>query len=130
MIRTLIALILLMHGVGHLLFLGNAWGYWTTGSGRSWLFDNTLGLQHTVEGIVGLLWMVPLVAFVAVAGGYFANQGWWPRWAVVAAVISLGLVVVWWGGINSSSAFFALVVNAAVIGLALWQPDAAPLVEP
>ena len=120
LLRLLIAIVLFAHGVGHLLFLANSWGYWRGGeAGRSWLLSGVLDLGQTLEGIVGLLWLIPLVGFVAVTWGYLTQQGWWPQLALASAVISLAMIIVWWGGINISSAFVALVVDIVVIVVAI-----------
>jgi hypothetical protein len=58
---------------------------------------------------------------VAVSWGYFTHQGWWPQLALVAAAISLAMIVLWWGSIATGSAFFALVFDLAVIAVVLWQ---------
>jgi hypothetical protein len=120
LMRLLIATVLFAHGAGHLLFLANSWGYWRGGEeGRSWLFSGVLGAGQTIEGIFDLLWLVPLIGFVAVSWGYFTQQGWWPQLALASVGISLAMIVLWWGGINTSSAFFALVVDIVVIVVAL-----------
>jgi hypothetical protein len=122
MLRYLITIALFTHGIGHLLFLTNSWGIWKGGDeGRSWLFSGILGAGQTVEGIFGLLWLIPLVGFVAVSWGYLTHQGWWPQLAVVSAAISLAMIVLWWGGLVVGSAFFALVFDLAVIAVVLWQ---------
>lgn len=120
MLRYLIAIVLFAHGVGHLLFVANSWGYWRGGEGgRSWLFSGVLGAGQAVEGILGLLWLVPLIGFVTVTWGYFTQQGWWPQLALASAVVSLVMIVLWWGSLVSGSAFFALVVDIVVIVVAL-----------
>jgi hypothetical protein len=87
-------------GIGHLLFLTNSWGIWKGGDeGRSWLVSGILSAGQTVEGIFGLLWLIPLVGFVAVSWGYLTHQGWWPQLALASAVISLEMIVLWWGGL-------------------------------
>jgi len=116
LLRYLIAIALFAHGVGHVLFLANSWGYWRGNEeGRSWLFSGVLGAGQVVEGIFSLLWLVPLVGFVAVAWGYFTYQGWWPQLALASTVLSLVMIVLWWGGIDTSSAFFALVFDIVVL---------------
>jgi hypothetical protein len=68
-VRYLITISLFAHGVGHLLFVANSWGYWKGGEeGHSWLFSGMLGVGQAVEGIFGLLWFIPLVGFVAILG--------------------------------------------------------------
>ena len=44
LIRLLVAIVLFAHGVGHLLFVANSWGFWRGGeAGRSRLFSGLLG---------------------------------------------------------------------------------------
>jgi hypothetical protein len=106
---------LFAHGVGHLLFLANSWGYWKGDEeGRSWLFSGVLGAGQTLEGTLGLVWLIPLIGFVAVSWGYLAQQGWWPQLALASAAISLAMIVAWWGGLITGSAFFALVFDSAL----------------
>jgi hypothetical protein len=121
-VRYLITIALFAHGVGHLLFVANSWGYWKGGEeGHSWLFSGMLGAGQAVEGIFGLLWFIPLVGFVAVSWGYLAHQGWWLQLALTSAAISLAMIVLWWGSLVTGSAFFALVFDLAVIVVVLWQ---------
>ncbi len=119
--RGVLSLILLLHGAGHVLFLANAWGYWKTGAGRAGWFAQALGVGQRVEGIIGLLWLVPIAGFIVAAWGYFTRQGWWPPVMLAVAVMSLVLLFAFWSGLNTSSAFFALLVDVGVIGLVLWQ---------
>ena len=116
-----IALALLGHGVGHLLFIGNAWGYWKSGGGRAALFA---GLPQTAEGLIGLLWIIPLVAFVVATGGFVSEQAWWQPVLLAAAGISLVMVVVFWGSLTSANAFWAVAFDLVVIGVLLWQRQA------
>jgi hypothetical protein len=90
-LRYLLTIALFAHGVGHLLFLANSWGYWNRDEeGRSsWLFSGVLGAEQTLEGILGLVWLIPLVGFVAVSWGDLTHQGWWLEEALGSAAISL-----------------------------------------
>jgi hypothetical protein len=107
-VRYLITIALFAHGVGHLLFLANFWGYWKGGEeARSWLFSGTLGAGQAVEGIFGLLWLIPLVGFGAVSWGYLAHQVWWPQLALASAALSLAMIILWWGSLVTGSVFFA-----------------------
>ena len=122
LLRYLLTIALFAHGVGHLLFLANSWGYWKGGEGaRSWLFSGTLGAGQAVEGIFGLLWLIPLIGFVVLSWGYFTHQVWWPQLALASAALSLSMIILWWGGLVTGSAFFALVFDLAVIVVVLWQ---------
>ncbi len=121
-VRYLITIAFFAHGVGHLLFVANSWGYWKgSDEGHSWLFSGMLGVGQGIEGIFGLLWFIPLVGFVAVSWGYLAHLGWWPQLALISAAISLAMIVLWWGSLVTGSAFFALVFDVAAIAVVLWQ---------
>ena len=122
LVRYLITIALFAHGVGHLLFLVNSWGYWKVSEeGHSWLFSGMLGAGQAVEGIFGLLWLIPLIGFVAVSWGYLVHQGWWPQLALASAAISFVMIVLWWASLVTGSAFLALVFDLAVIVVVLWQ---------
>lgn len=116
-----IALALLAHGVGHVLFLGNAWGYWKAGEGRAALFA---ALPQSAEGLLGLLWLVPLVAFVVATGGYVTEQAWWRPAMFAAAAASLVMVVLWWGSLTTANAFWAVAFDLVVVGVLFWQRQA------
>ena len=120
--RTLIALLLAAHGIGHVLFIANAWGYWTTGEARSWLIGNALGFGKRAEGIFSLLWLVPALGFVIGGWALVASQGDARAILLSAAAISLTMVVLWWGSLVTVNAFFALLVDVAVIAYLLFRP--------
>jgi hypothetical protein len=123
LLRYLLTIALFAHGVGHLLFLVNSWGYWNgdkEGS-SSWLYSGVLGAGQALQGLLGLVWLVLLIGFVAVSWGYLTHQGWWPQLALASAAVSLTMIMVWWGSLLTGSAFFALVFDLAVIVVVLWQ---------
>jgi hypothetical protein len=121
--RTLFMIAMLFHGIGHILFLMNAWGYWKVGPGRAWLFSDMLQLSQAGEGMIGVLWLAPLAGFVLGAWGLFTDHAWWGPLALAAALLSSVMIVLWWSGLNSSSALFALAFNMVVL-VAAWQARA------
>lgn len=124
MIRYLFTLVLFMHGIGHMLFMANTWGYWRTTSGRAWLLSDVLHLSQPLQGMVGLLWIVPLVGFVAATGAFLLHDPRWSFLSIASAIISSFLIIVWWSGLNTSSAIFALVFNIVIIAVLRWRPEA------
>jgi hypothetical protein len=105
-------------------------GIWKGGDeGSSWLFSGMLRTGQTVEGIFGLLWLIPLVGFVVVSWGYLTRQGWWLQLALTSAAISLAMIVLWWGGLIVGSAFFALVFDLAIMAVVLWQLRSGPVIS-
>jgi len=121
MFRTTLALAMAMHGLGHLLFVGNTRGYWKTGETGQARLIGAIGAGPAVEQAGGLLMLLPVAGFLAVTWGYGTNQGWWAPLALASAAISAALVLLFWGGLNSSSALFALAFDAAMITYVAWQ---------
>lgn len=119
--RFLFTIAMLLHGIGHMLFLMNAWGYWKTVDQRAWLFADGLKLGQAGEGMLGLLWLLPLIGFVIGTWSLFAQQAWWAPLALVAALVSSIMLLVWWSSLNPSSACFALLFNLVVLAVAIWQ---------
>jgi hypothetical protein len=46
--------------------------------------------------LMGVLWLVPVVAFLAAAAGLALDAPWWRMLVVPAAITSLLLCVIWW----------------------------------
>ena len=59
-----VAMALLAHGIGHMLFLANSWGYWKASSGRAGVFA---GMPQGTEGAIArqLRWAVDVLSAVA-----------------------------------------------------------------
>jgi hypothetical protein len=121
MAQIVVAILLLAHGVGHALFLANSWGMWKGETARATVFGNILHVSQTLEGVVGILWLLPLIGFLATAWGYYSATPWWRTTALASSVISAALIILWWGGLNTSSGIFALVFDLAVVAILLYQ---------
>lgn len=116
--RLWIGIVLILHGVGHLLgvlaltALGG--GNW---NGRSWLLTDSLG-EGTAKAISAVLWVVGLVVFV-VAGLALLEIGfpesWWKPLAAGGAVLSLVALTLFW---NSFPALFPNKIGAIAVNLA------------
>jgi hypothetical protein len=113
--QTVISLAIFAHGVGHLLFFANSWGYWKDDSGRSPVFSDVLHVRQSTEGMIGLLWMIPVIGFSLVASSYYSQTGQWEVLAVATAATSSLLLALWWKSLNNPSAFFAFAFNLILI---------------
>lgn len=116
MIKLILALVVLAHGVGHLLFLAptTRLADWAGQTGHSWLLSGSVGDMPT--RIVGsVLWTAAISLFVAGVGGMTTSQEWWRTVTVVGAVVSAAGIVVMWDGIATSNAVMAIVFDALVV---------------
>ena len=122
MLRVVVLLVIAAHGIGHILFLvpllGIAdWGQSTT----SWLFTGS----GIARGVGSVLWIAALIGFGAAVVGLWSQQDWWRSAAILAAVVSIIGLIVFWANPASSSALAALVVDLVLLGALLvvhWPP--------
>jgi hypothetical protein len=125
--RYLLGLAMLMHGAGHILFVANAWGYWKEHGGRAYLFCTILHAGSVVEGAAGMFWLLPLILFVATAQGIISHASWWIGLALKTAVVSIAMLILYWGGLSITSMYAALAFNGALIVGLLWRQHAGVL---
>ncbi|HSI99085.1 MAG TPA: hypothetical protein VLA59_01730 [Patescibacteria group bacterium] len=129
MFRTIIALVIGAHGVGHLIGVvgglrpgGMTWG----GSNDSWLLSPMLGRFAGVAEAA--IFAIPTIGWLTAAALLFgANEAWRPV-AIGSAVVSLIAIGLFPNQLQVGSAVGAVAVNlAALVGLLLldWPSRAA-----
>jgi hypothetical protein len=136
MIRLVAAGVLLAHGLGHGGALGAlAWirlrpgtdtGAWH--AARSWLLPSLSGETATTVAVA--FWVASMVGFVIVAlsfWGVLVPEGIWRPLGVVAAVVSIAGIMLFFGNWPLFNTLAALGVNIAVLVAVLWLrwPSAA-----
>ena len=113
--RTLLVVVVGAHGIGHVLFMPLIFEpLRLSPSGRSWLLTPVLG-DSIVRVVATAVAAIVLVGFIAACAGFLSRAPWWPTAAIASALASAVLVLVMWGGVQESSAFFALLFDAAVL---------------
>jgi hypothetical protein len=114
MLRNILAIVLVAHGIGHILFLVPLLGIADWGqSTQSWLFKGEI-----LTRLIGsLLWLAAIIGFCVAAYALWNQLSWWSSAAAVASIASALGLIVFWANPASSSAFFAFAFNIAVIGL-------------
>lgn len=119
-VRLGFALVVFAHGVGHLLFLAPAIGLgsWADQTGESWILTGAIG-EPATRVIATVLWLAVIVLFVAGVAGFLGGTEWWRTVTIAAAGLSIVGIVVFWGGIASSSAIFALIADVVILGALL-----------
>ena len=133
-LRALVAVVLFIHGIGHVmgvipaLKLATVKGW----NSRSWLLTPVLG--ETPSRIISIiLFLIALIGFVGSALallGWVIPHEWWRTLALVSSVISIVTIVLFW---NAFVTFFpnkvgALGVDIAVLVCLLaldWPTEAA-----
>jgi len=118
MFRYLVAIVLLIQGIGHLIPFTASWAPRISKTGFSnipWIFSNDIRIDSPIGQAFGLLGFVALVCFVTGALGLVTRQEWWRRTLIVAAAISIMTIVPWWNTWPQGSLIVALLVDIAVV---------------
>ncbi len=121
--RLIFTIILLVHGIGHMLGVISIVGgliKYPDFTHTSWLFSDRLGLNETIVRALGMLWLVVTAGFVAAAWGYWSDLAWWRPLTWVMVLLSVGLFVLWWNAFTSNIPIQANVGNIVIIAGLLW----------
>ena len=121
-----VAVFLILHGLVHLLYLGQSMKWYQLGEGmtwpeNSWAFAGLFGDKAT-RIIAGVSCVVAALVFVVGGGLLFAKQPVWLWTAIAAATFSTLLVILMWDGKMKelpNKGLFAVLINAAIILLLL-----------
>ncbi|MFX0199775.1 MAG: hypothetical protein ACFFCW_26940 [Candidatus Hodarchaeota archaeon] len=116
-------IVLLVHGLGHLLGVISIVGGLIKSPGfttTSWVLTNRLGLSETIVRALGVLWLVPTVGFVASALGFWSDLDWWRPLTWVMVAFSVVLLTLWWKSFTANIPIQANIGNIVVIVGLLW----------
>jgi hypothetical protein len=122
MLRLIVGVFLILHGLVHLLYFGQSWRLfelqprmvWPDGS---WAFSRLLG-NETTRLLASISCVLAAIGFVAGGTGMLAGQTWWRPATVASAVFSALLFVLCWdGGMQrlDNKGLFAILINAAIL---------------
>jgi hypothetical protein len=124
MLKIVIALVLVAHGIGHslgplgmfkLTTVNPAW------HGDSWILSG-LGGPGITQAVGTVLWLLALVGFVVLGGvvmGWLPTA-WWQPLAIGSAFVSLAGLLLFPSAFPVISTIGALAVDIAVLAAVLW----------
>jgi hypothetical protein len=124
-LKVVIALVLLGHGIGHSIGLLQVFKMATINPsfhGDSWILTGVVGT--TLTQIVGVvLWVIAMAGFAALAAVVMGwlPMAWWSPLAIASAVVSLVGIVLFPTAFPPFSTLGALAVDVAVIVAVLWS---------
>jgi hypothetical protein len=123
-VRWFVVIVVLAHGIGHVLFLAPALGIanWADQTGHSWLLSGAIGEGGT-RFAASAVWIAAIVCFVAGVVGFLTGADWWRALILAGAVVSGVGIVVMWDGLAQPSAAMALAFDVVVliaVGWANW----------
>lgn len=122
MLRFIVGIFMVLHGLVHLLYFGQAGRFFELQPGMvwpegSWAFSRLLG-DDTTRWLAGISCILAAIAFVAGGGGILLRQHWWRPLVVGAAAFSAVIFLLFWdGGLQrlSDKGLFAILINGAIL---------------
>ena len=121
-LKNIVALVVAGHGLGFTMWFLAAWvpGVKMTTITPHWLLSSQVGITDPIGRATGVLALVVMAGFLAVAWGIFTGATWWTGLGVVTSLVSLvAIVIPWWSVIPVMNATGALVVDLAIIAFAV-----------
>ena len=123
MVKVVVAVILLAHGIGHCLGLLQVFRVATVNpawNGESWVLSGVVGIGPS-QAVGVVLWTLAMVGFVALAAvtvGWLPAE-WWAPLAVGSALVSLAGVALFPLAFPTTSTIGAVVVDVIVLAIGL-----------
>lgn len=112
MLRIIIGLLIAAHGLGHILFLVPLLGFAEWGqTSRSWLLTG----ESSARLIGGLIWLVTILLYGGAVFGLWTVHSWWREVAVIASVISIVGLILFWINPPTAPVISALIFNILVL---------------
>lgn len=124
MLKIIIGLVLLAHGIGHSMGLLQIFKVASVNPqwhGDSWLLTGVAGPTVT-QAVGAILWTIAIIGFAAVAGvvvGWLPAE-WWQPLAIASSVVSLVGIVFFPIAFPLFSTLGAAAVDVVVLAAVLW----------
>jgi len=126
MLSVIFAVFLILHGLVHLLYVGQSAGYFELQPGMawpagSWAFSRFLGNGGT-SLMASVLLVLAALGFVAGGVAIFAGQAWWQPLVAGTAVFSILIFILLWdGGLHhlDDQGAVNLLINLALLAAVL-----------
>lgn len=124
MIKIVISIFLILHGLVHLLYLGQSQRFFELQPGMvwpdgSWVFGRILGSEPT-RLLASAACVVAAVGFAATGMGILLDQNWWKTPLVFTAIFSSIVYLLLWNGklehLDNQGAI-GILINLALLGI-------------
>jgi len=132
MLRFIIGVFIVLHGLVHLLYFGQSRRLFELQSGMAWpdgawAFSRLLG-EGATRWLAGISCVLAALGFVAGGAGILLGQAWWRPLVVASAVFSTAIFLLFWDGTRrrlDNQGAIAILINLAILVavLVLGWPD-------
>lgn len=116
LLRILIALALLLHGLSHIIWFLAAWTPYKLGiEDGPWVLPGGVTLTSLVGRIIGLIALVAMVLLMLGGIALLAEQEWWRGAARMGVFLSFAVVLPWWPRIPHHIGLQAIIVDIVLM---------------
>ncbi|MDY7042194.1 MAG: hypothetical protein SVX38_15160 [Chloroflexota bacterium] len=132
MLRIIIGVFMVLHGLVHLLYSGQSWRLFELQPGMVWP-DGSWALarlvrDETIRILASIFMVLAAIGFVAGGAGILARQVWWRPVVLGAATLSAAIFILLWDGAVQNlddKGAFGILINLAILVavLVLRWPD-------
>jgi uncharacterized membrane protein YphA (DoxX/SURF4 family) len=132
MLRFIVGIFIVLHGLVHLLYLGQSKRLFELQAGMvwpdgSWAFSK-LFKDEVIRGLASISCLLAAIGFVAGGTGIFVGQAWWHPVVVGSATFSVIIFILFWDGKMQhldDKGGIGILINLAILvaGLILRWPD-------
>ena len=128
LVKIVTAAVLLAHGIGHVMAPQAAFlppgAFPRTATAAVGGMTITSGAGR----LLAVVWIVPLLGFLAGTYGLWTGADWWRPVLAAAAVVSIAVVLPWWNVMPAFSYVGAIAVDLITL-MAIFTPWGEPLVR-
>ena len=116
--RIVLAVLFVLHGLAHGVGFAVPWKLIESEdvTYRTTLLSGHLDVGDVGIRLVGILWLLVGLAFVATGVGAWLGQGWWLRGAVAVAGVSLAMCVLGWPEARAGAALNVAILLVLSLG--------------
>lgn len=122
MLRFVVGVFVALHGLVHLLYVGQSSRLFKLQPGMLWPSDSwafsRLVKEETTYSLASISYTVIALGFIASGAGLLAGQAWWRPITAGAAVASAVMVFLFWNGRMeklSDQGAIALLINVGIL---------------
>lgn len=116
MLLKVAALIILLHGLIHLIGVVTFWKLGLHDQYSTGVLGGAIDIGERGTYALGFAWLVATIAYVGVAYGMFSDQEWWRTALAGVTVFSLALTILGWRDTIVGTVFNIVVLVALLVG--------------
>jgi hypothetical protein len=114
-LKLVTAAILIGHGIGHVMAPQAAFVPPGAFPKTATMIGSGLTISSSGGKALSLIWLIPLAGFLLGTYGLWIGAPWWRGVLAVSAIVSIMVVLPWWGVMPAFSYLGALAVDLLVL---------------